>query len=163
MKSKLFGICLIIVSIVTLCSCNADPDADLPDITRDAEAVATVGIVSSESIMTEYFDKGSYPGVTTTEGDDSICLNYNDASVSMDLSSIIPSLGTVDVTIRGQIVMKYEAYPEYYPATMKFNIYFSYAGENHTLELTVRATGVSSITASFVKVDGVRYNPSSLN
>jgi hypothetical protein len=159
MKMKLLFVLVAVVLLI--CSCNVDPYSNLPDMTDEARIVAHVGMASSNGIAAKYNETGSYPGCSVTVIDDGVYFNLSNASIAIDLSSISPSLGTKTVVVTGQEYVVYEAYPEMFPARESYNIWFSYDGKGHTLELSAKLTGASSITVTGVKVDGVSYKPSS--
>ena len=158
MKSKTIAIIMILLASIMVCSCNMDPE-----ISGDAEKTLRVGMGAVEYIMNKYQTDGSYPGLNIVAGDNYVMvLNFSNCSATLDLSAIDPSLGTKTVVVNGQVSYKFEAYPESYPSTMTFNISFSYGGSFHTLEMKVRATGVSSMSATNIKVDGKKYRDESI-
>jgi len=155
MKSNISCAILILLTVFLICSCNMEPE-----LTAEADRIATVGINSVSDIINKYDKSGHYDGLSVVLGDnDLVVYNFSNCSTTIDLSNLYPSWGTKTVVISGQVSLKFDAYPESYPATMTLNIRYLYGGETHTLEMKVRVTGISSMTASAIKVDGVSYKP----
>ena len=152
------AIVLILVALVLVCSCKSEPE-----MTKDVERVASVGLVSSSSIVDRYAETGSYTGVSHRVGDNAICYTLSNASITIDLSSIEATMGTHTITVSGEIVYDYEAYSATYAYSVSYNVRFAYAGKDHTLEIKGRWTGVSSTKVSLLKVDGTSYDPSFMN
>lgn len=151
MKRNIFTFVLILLTALLICSCNMDPE-----LSGDAEKVATVGVHAVSDVMNKYNESGSYPGLTIVEGSNYVLtLNFSNCTTTVDLSEY--GLGTKTVTIDNQVVLKYEAYPELYPASQTFNIKFQYDGSSHTMEMKIRMTGVSSGTVTGIKIDGKKY------
>ena len=158
MNRRRIVIILIFVAIALICSCKSEPE-----LSGEADRVASVGLVASSSILDKYSETGSYSGVSMRVSGNTICYSLSDASITIDLSIVEASMGTHTIKVDGEVVYTYEAYPATYPYSVSYNIRFTYAGKNHTLEIKGKWTGVSSTTVSLLKVDGKSYDPSSLN
>ncbi len=157
---KRFSIVLVIlIAIVSLCSCKSEPE-----LSKEEDKTAAVGIYASAAAMAEYADKGSYAGISVKVSDDKsvAVFSLDNVSISTNLSGIDASWGTQTITVGGEVVMKYEAPPAEYPRSMTFNLVYSFGGKNHTLELKERETGVSSATITFFKFDGKEYDSSKI-
>lgn len=156
MKAKTITFIMILLAVFLLCSCNMDPE-----LSGDAEKVADVGIQSVTDVVNKYNESGSYSGLTIVAGDNYVLTyNFANCSTTVDLSQY--GLGTKTVVINGQVATRYEAYPEAFPATATYNISFRYDGVTHTMEVKLRMTGVSSGTATNIKIDGKKYKDESM-
>ena len=151
-------IVLILIALLLVCSCKNEPEPN-----HEVEKIAGAGVLASVDIISQYSETGSYTGVSLKTTDNTACFSFTNATVSTDLSSIDASMGTHTIKVNGEVVYTYEAYPATYPFSLSYNISFSYAGSNHTLELKGRATGVSTQSFSLLKVDGKSYDPSVMN
>lgn len=155
MKTKPITYILILLTVLMLCACNMDPE-----LSGDAEKIADVGVNSVTDVVNKYNESGSYPGLTIVAGDNYVLTyNFSNCSTTVDLSKY--GMGTKTVILNGQVSTRYEAYPEVYPATAKYNITFRFDGTTHTMELQMRMTGVSSGSVSNIKIDGKRYKDES--
>lgn len=158
MRTKTLAIILILLSLFLVCSCKTEPE-----VSGEAEITLKVGVSAFADIITKWQEDGSYPGLNVVLGDNYVMvLNFTNCSTTLDLSSVDPSLGTKTVTINGQVSYKYEEYPEAYPVTMTYNISFQFGGAPHTLEANIRATGVSTMKATNIKIDGKKYKDESI-
>lgn len=150
-------IVLILVALLLVCSCKSEPE-----LTETEEKTAAVGIYSAGAIIEQYIENGSYTGVSVKLSDDKTTgvFSFKNASVSVNLSSLDATWGTQTITVNGEVVMKYEAYPAEYPRSMTFNVSYVFGGKTHTLEVKDRETGVSSEQITFFKFDGKEYDAS---
>ena len=157
MLKRITVLLIILFSLFVVCSCKQEPD-----LTEEAEKIATVGLRSSIEIMNVYNETGSYTGVSTRISGSTICFSFSNASITLDFSDMDSSIGIQTVKVNGEVVFSYEALPATYPYSVTYNLSYTYAGKNHTLEIKGRFTGVSSSTVSLLKVDGKSYDPSIL-
>lgn len=143
-------------------ACNSDPSPGsslLPETNSEVKRIVLIGINSALDAMEKYDYYGSYSGMTKSLGTDTVVYHYSHVVDNVDLSMVDTSLGTKTVTMSGQVSFKFDNLPSSYPCTIEYNISFEIMGSSHTLEQRKKSTGVSSQTVSYLKVDGVQYNP----
>lgn len=141
---------LVLILVCLLVSCTQEP----PVLTNEADCIAAVGIHAVNEIIKD----GNLKGYTKTILERANYHNMSNVSITVDLGSINSKWGTQTVVVSGQLSVVYdEEYPSEYPRTTTYNISYSYMGVKHTLELKIRATGISSSQYNVLKVDGVEY------
>ena len=154
MKTRI-PIILTLIASVAFCSCILEPRTN--KLTHEADIIATVGFKTEGQIATEYNNNGSYTGVSKSSTYGSVYYNYSGASATVDCSDF--GLGTIPVSLSGQVKITYENYPDMYPLSWTYNLSYTYLNKQHTLECKTRSTGVSSTTTLLLKIDGIEYDP----
>lgn len=150
---------VIIIAIVSLCSCKSEPELSEKD-----EKVATVGLYALAETLGQYSENDSYKGVSFVISQDNSTgvFSFNNVSIPTNLTEIDSSWGTQTILLNGELVLKYEAPPASYPRTATINISFTFGGKTHTMEVIEKETGISSRKITYFKFDGTEYPASTI-